>query len=112
MNNEELHQLLRQHPSESQLSSAFEREVWSRIQSHENRREEARGFVSPLVEWMCRALIALGRPAVAVVVITGFGVMGAGTGVLVLKLANTQRGELAYLKTVNPLARANAVTER
>ena len=106
MNDEELHRLLRQHPARLPLPSAFEREVWSRIEA-----DEVRSVPSILAELLRRLLISLGRPAVAFATIALFGAAGAGTGVVMLKKSQTEGGELAYLETVNPLVRAHSEVE-
>lgn len=106
MNDDELYQLLRQHPARLPLPSAFEREVWSRIEA-----DEGRSVPSLLAELVRRTLTSLGRPAVAFATIAVFGLLGAGTAVLMLRADNSERGELAYLETVNPLVRAHSEVE-
>lgn len=106
MNDEELHRLLRQHPAKLSLPTAFEREVWSRIEAHDQG-----SITSLLAELVRRMLTSLGRPAVAFATIALFGAAGAGTGVMVLKKAESEWGELAYLETVNPLVRAHSEVE-
>ena len=54
MNDEELHRLLRQHPARLPLPSAFEREVWSRIEA-----DEVRSVPSILAELLRRLLTSL-----------------------------------------------------
>jgi hypothetical protein len=56
MNDEELHRLLRQHPASLPLPSAFEREVWSRIEA-----DEVRSVPSILAE-LVRRLLIISRP--------------------------------------------------
>ncbi len=106
MNDDELHQLLRQHPARLPLPSAFEREVWSRIEA-----DEGRSMFSLLGEFFQRLLTSLGRPAVAFATIAIFGIVGAGTAVVMLRAEDSERGELAYLETVNPLVRAHSEVE-
>jgi hypothetical protein len=67
MNDEELHRLLRQHPASLPLPSAFEREVWSRIEA-----DEVRSVPSILAELLSRLLTSLSRPAVAFATILTF----------------------------------------
>lgn len=106
MNDEELHRLLRQHPAKLTLPTAFEREVWSRIEA-----DEEHSMTSLLAELVRRLLTSLARPAVAFATIALFGATGAGTGVVMLKSAEHESGELAYLETVNPLMRAHPEVE-
>jgi hypothetical protein len=106
MNDEELHRLLRQHPTKLSLPTAFEREVWSRIEA-----DDQRSMASLLAELVRRMLTSLGRPAVAFATIAIFGAAGAGTGVAMLRQSETERGELAYLETVNPLVRPHSEVE-
>jgi len=106
MNDDELHQLLRQHPARLSLPSAFEREVWSRIEA-----DEGRSMFSLLGEFFQRLLTSLGRPAVAFATIAIFGTTGAGMSVVMLKMDSTKRGGLSYLETVNPLVRAHSGVE-
>jgi hypothetical protein len=106
MNENELHQLLRKHPAKTQLPSAFEREVWSRIAT-----DEERSAASLLAELVRRMLIHLGRPAVAFATIAIFGAAGAGTGMVMLKEADTAGDVPAYQETVNPFARAHAAMD-
>lgn len=107
MNDEELHRLLRQHPAKLTLPTAFEREVWSRIEA-----DEERSMTSLLADLVRRLLTSLARPAVAFATIMLFGAVGAGTGVVMLRQPDTTQGELAYLETVNPLVRAHSEVER
>ncbi|MBK8095445.1 MAG: hypothetical protein IPK32_26640 [Verrucomicrobiaceae bacterium] len=65
-------------------------------------------MTSLLVELIRLLLTSLGRPAVAFATIVIFGAVGAGTSMVMLQMADTQRGELAYLETVNPLLRHHA----
>jgi hexokinase len=102
MNDEELHRLLRQHPAKLTLPTAFEREVWSRIEA-----DEERSMTSLLAELARRLLTSLARPAVALAIIALFGAAGAGMGVVMIKTAERKSGELAYLETINPLVRAH-----
>lgn len=106
MTDEELHRLLRQHPAKLTLPTAFEREVWSRIEA-----DEERSMTSLLADLLRRLLTSLARPAVAFATIALFGATGAGTSVLMLKSAEHESGELAYLETVNPLVRAHSEVE-
>ena len=106
MNDEELHRLLRQHPASLPLPAAFEREVWSRIEASEQL-----SMASLLGELVRRVLTSLGRPAVAFTTIALFAATGAGFGMVLLKNTEAERGELAYLKTVNPLVRPHSEVE-
>lgn len=106
MNDQELHRLLRQHPASLPLPAAFEREVWARIEV-----VEVRSVTSLLGELVRRVLTSIGRPAVAFATIALFAATGAGTGAVMLNKGETARGELAYLKTVNPLVRPHAGVE-
>jgi hypothetical protein len=75
MNDEELHRLLRQHPASLPLPSAFEREVWSRIEA-----DEVRSVPSMLAELLRRLLTSLSRPAVAFATIALFGAVRCRNG--------------------------------
>jgi hypothetical protein len=107
MNEDELHQLLRQHPARLPLPSAFEREVWTRIAA-----DEGRSMLSPLDKFFQRLLTSFGRPAVAFVTIAIFGIGGAVIAVAMFRVDNSKRGELAYLETVNPLVRNHLNLEK
>ncbi len=106
MNDEELHRLLRQHPARLPLPSALEREVWSRIEA-----DEVRSVPSILAELLRRLLTSLSRPAVAFATILLFGAVGAVSGVTLTKSTESRHGELAYLKTINPLVRPHSEVE-
>ena len=106
MNDEELHRLLRQHPTSLPLPPAFEREVWSRIEA-----DEVRSVPSILAELLRRLLTSLSRPAVAFATILLFGAVGAVSGVTLTKSTESRHGELAYLKTINPLVRPHSEVE-
>lgn len=106
MNDEELHHLLRQHPSSLQLPPAFEREVWSRIEA-----DEVRSMASILGELLRRLLTSLSRPSMAFATILLFGAVGAVSGVSLTKRTESRHGELAYLETINPLVRAHSEEE-
>ena len=106
MNDDELHRLLRQHPASLSLPTAFEREVWSRIEA-----DDVRSFSSILSELLSRVLTSLSRPAMAFATFVIFGAAGAATGMARLESSDSKRGELAYLETVNPLVRAHSEVE-
>lgn len=106
MNDEELHRLLRQHPFSLPLPSAFEREVWSRIEA-----DDLRSLSSILAELLRRMLTPLSRPAMAFATILLFGAVGAMTGAAMVKSTQSSQGESAYLETVNPLVRAHSEGE-
>ena len=106
MNDEELHRLLRQHPASLPLPSAFEREVWSWIEA-----DGVRSFSSILSELLSRVLTSLSRPAMAFATFVIFGAVGAITGVARLESSDSKHGELAYLKTINPLVRPHSEVE-
>lgn len=106
MNDEELHRLLRQHPASLPLPSAFEREVWSRVEA-----DDVRSFSSTLSDLLSRVLTSLSRPALAFATFVIFGAVGAVTGVAMLESSESKYGELAYLETVNPLVRAHSEVE-
>jgi hypothetical protein len=103
MNDEVLHRLLRQHPAKISLPAAYDREVWSRIES-----DEQRSLKSLLNDLATRLFATLGRPAVAFATIALFGAVGAGAGVVMFKQRERSAGELAYLETINPLARKHS----
>ncbi|TAE90021.1 MAG: hypothetical protein EAZ81_11460 [Verrucomicrobia bacterium] len=106
MNDEELHILLCKHPVKTFLPSTYHREVWSRIESCEQRR--AKSQVAYLAR---RLLLSLSNPAAAFVIIASFGAVGAGAGVLMYQKTHDSIGELAYLETVNPLVRTHSEEE-
>lgn len=103
MNDEELHRLLLQHPTKISLPITYTREVWSRIELHEQR-----SMKSLLADLLSRIFTSLARPVVAFATITLFGVLGAGAGLAMIEQPNSTPGEHAYLETVNPLVRTHS----
>ncbi len=100
MNDDQLHQLLRQHPAKVSVPRAFEREVWSRIEA-----EQAHSLPTLFSELITRLLATLARPAPAFATVLLFASAGLGLGWAQHRSEIVERSALAYQQAVNPLLR-------
>lgn len=105
MNDDELHQLLRQHPARVSLPRHFQRDVWARIEGEQNRTLAA--LTSELFH---RLLTTLARPAPAAATLLLFAIAGLGLGWWQSAREASVGSSLAYQQAVNPLLRHTTVT--
>jgi len=100
MNDDQLHQLLRESPASITLPTSFTREVWARIEAGEAKAPSLRKALSQA--W--RAWLgALARPVPAFATIALCMLLGGGFGWLHHRETFHVRGELAYVESINPL---------
>ena len=99
MNDDQLHQLLRESPAPISLPSSFSREVWARIEAAEASTPSLR---TALAQVWHAWLGALARPAPAFATIALCMVLGGGFGWLQHRESFHVRNELAYVESINP----------
>lgn len=105
MNDDELHQLLRQHPAQISVPRDFQREVWARIEG-----EQTRSVPALLGELVHRLLASLARPAPALATLLLFASAGLGLGWVQHEHETKDDTALAYQQMVNPLLRHSITT--
>jgi hypothetical protein len=100
MNDDELHQLLRQHPAKMSVPRDFQRDVWGRIESDQKRTVSAL-----LGELLQRMLATLARPQFALATLVLFASAGLGLGLIQHEREVKSGSALVYQQAVNPLLR-------
>jgi len=105
MNDDQLHQLLRQHPARISVPRDFLRDVWARIEG-----EQTRSVPALLGELVYRLLASLARPAPAVATLLLFASVGLGLGWMQHDHATKIDAALVYQQAVNPLLRHATTT--
>lgn len=105
MNDDELHQLLRQHPARISVPRDFQRDVWAHIES-----DQAHSVPALLGELVQRLLASLARPAPALATLLLFASAGLGLGWVQHERETKNDAALAYQQAVNPLLRHATMT--
>lgn len=107
MNDDQLHQLLRESPASISLPRSFTREVWARIEAAEP--------LSPRVSlsqlWQAW-LGTLARPVPAFAAIVVCVLLGGGFGWIKQREEFQVNGELAYAESINPFLRTEHAASR
>lgn len=100
MNDDQLHQLLRESPAPISLPGSFTREVWARIET--DAPPSLRAALSQAWQsW----LGTLARPAPALATISVCMLLGGGFGWIKHRETFHTQGELAYVESINPFLR-------
>lgn len=100
MNDDQLHQLLRESPASISLPRSFTREVWARIEA-----AEAPSLRMALSQVWQAWLGTLARPAPAFATIAVCMLLGVVLGWAQQRETFQVQGELAYVESINPFLR-------
>lgn len=103
MNDDQLHRLLREAPSEVPVPDSFGREVWARIELEDSRSftGSVRLVLEPFFAWLAKPVPALATVAACLMLGFFFGVSAARTD---LRPDGEALNELGYVRSINPLA--------
>jgi hypothetical protein len=99
MNDDQLHQLLRESPAPLSLPRSFTREVWARIEA-----TEPPSLRSSLSQAWQAWLATLARPVPAFATIAACMVLGGAFGLIQHRESFGVQSELAYVESINPFA--------
>jgi len=106
MNDDELHDLIRQTHPKPEFHSSFQREIWARIAVSEKQSWTAqwRQWSESLFRWVA-------QPAPAMAVVTAMLLLGAGLGRLNPSENSHAALRTAYVASINPLVAARLTTQ-
>lgn len=104
MNDDELHDLIRQTHPKPEFSTSFQREVWARVSIAERTSWSAR-----YRRWRYLLFQNLTQPAraIAVAVVMATSLLGAGIGRIVSSENRAEYSMDAYVASINPVAAAH-----
>lgn len=102
MNDDELHDLIRQTHPKPEFPSSFQRDVWARVSVAEQTSWSAR-----YRRWSESLFQTLAQPAPAMAVVMTTLLLGAGLGQIVSSGNNAESSLGAYVASVNPVAAAH-----
>lgn len=102
MNDDELHDLIRQTHPKPEFPSTFRREVWARVSVAEQTSWSAR-----YRRWPESFFQTLAQPATAIAVVMTTLLLGAGLGRIVPSENMAEASRNAYLASINPVAAAH-----
>jgi hypothetical protein len=106
MNDDELHDLIRQSQPKPEFPVSFQREVWARIAIAEQQSWSAQWqrWCQSLIQWVA-------QPSAAVAMVATMLIAGAGLGHLSGSRDGTASLQSAYLSSINPVAAAHATRQ-
>ncbi len=101
MNDDELHDLIRQTHPKPEFPASFQREIWARIAVAEKQSWAARWrqWSESLFRWVA-------QPAPALVVVTAMLLLGSGLGRMITPDNDHAELRTAYVTSINPLVAA------
>lgn len=102
MNDDELHELIRQTHLKPEFSASFQRDVWARVSVVEQNSWTAR-----YRRWSESLFQSISRPVPAMAVVIMTLLLGAGLGRLSAPDKNPIDSRLAYVTSINPVAAAH-----
>ena len=106
MNDDELHDLIRQTHPKPEFSASFQREIWARIAVAEQQSWTARWrqWSESLFRWVA-------QPAPAMAVVTAMLLLGSGLGRMITPDTDHAALRTAYVTSINPLVAARLSTQ-
>lgn len=106
MNDDALHDLIRQTQPKPEFSSSFQREVWARIAVAEQQ-----SWMAQFRQWSESLFGWVAQPAPAVAVVMTMLLVGAGLGNLTAPESQATALRTAYVASINPIS-ATHVAQR
>lgn len=106
MNDNELHDLIRQTHPKPEFASSFQREIWSRIAVAEQR-----SWTAQWQQWSESLFRWVAQPAPAVAVVTAMLLLGSGLGLMITPDNDHATMRSAYVASINPLIAARFTTQ-
>jgi hypothetical protein len=106
MNDDELHDLIRQTHPKPEFSPSFQREIWARIAVAEKQSWTAqwRQWSESLFRWVA-------QPAPAMAVVTVMLLLGSGLGRMITPDNDHAALRTAYVTSINPVVAARFTTQ-
>ena len=102
MNDDELHDLIRQTHTKPEFPSSFQREVWARVSVAEQTSWAAR-----YRRWSESLFQQVAKPAYAIAMVMSMLLLGAGLGRLSAPDNDSTALRSAYVASINPVAAAH-----
>ncbi|MBL9155420.1 MAG: hypothetical protein JNK37_23280 [Verrucomicrobiales bacterium] len=102
MNDDELHDLIRQAHPKPEFSPSFQRDVWARVSVAEQT-----SWSALYRRWGESLFQTLAQPAPAMAVVMTTLLFGAGLGRIVSSENNAEFSRDAYVASINPVAAAH-----
>ena len=106
MNDNELHDLIRQTHPKPEFPSSFQRETWARIAVAEQQ-----SWTSQWRQWSELLFRWVAQPAPALAVVAAMLLLGAGLGRLITPDNDLAALRAAYVASINPLVTARLTTQ-
>ncbi|MFN0077173.1 MAG: hypothetical protein ACKVY0_11920 [Prosthecobacter sp.] len=106
MNDDELHDLIRQTHPKPEFPASFQRETWARIAVAEQQ-----SWIAQWRQWSESLFRWVAQPAPAMAVVTAMLLLGSGLGRMITPDNGRAALRTAYVASINPLVAARLSTQ-